>query len=78
MPEEPTIKRATCFFDGQNLFNAAKEVWGYKEPNYDPILLSKAICDLKSWKLGGVRFYTGVPPYKKTDAVASGSINSDI
>ena len=49
------------FFDGQNLFHAAKEVFGYKEPDYDPRLLAMAICEKQGWQLIQVRFYTGVP-----------------
>jgi hypothetical protein len=32
---EPTLKRAWAFFDGQNLYHAAKEAFGYRLPNYD-------------------------------------------
>jgi hypothetical protein len=35
MPEEPLNKRAIAFVDGQNLFHAAKEAYGYRDPNYD-------------------------------------------
>jgi hypothetical protein len=41
MPTEPGIKRAFAFFDGQNLFYAAKEAFGYPFPNYDPRLLTE-------------------------------------
>jgi hypothetical protein len=44
MPPEPTQKRTFAFFDGQNLFYAAKEAFGYSFPNYAPRLLAKAIC----------------------------------
>lgn len=40
MPAEPPVKRAIAFFDGQNLFYAAKYAFGYSWPNYDPILLT--------------------------------------
>ena len=41
MPElltmnEPAIKRAVSFFDGQNLFRRAKAAFGHYHPNYDP------------------------------------------
>lgn len=29
MPDEPLIKRTVAFFDGQNLFHATKEAFGY-------------------------------------------------
>jgi hypothetical protein len=32
---EPPVKRAFVFIDGQNLFHAAKEAFGYSYPNYD-------------------------------------------
>lgn len=35
MPVEPAVKRAAAFIDGQNLFCAAKEAFGYTFPNYD-------------------------------------------
>ncbi|MCE9637958.1 MAG: NYN domain-containing protein [Planctomycetes bacterium] len=61
MPVEPAIKRAIVFFDGQNLFHAAKDCFGYTFPNYEPILLAEAVCKTQGWTLAGVRFYTGVP-----------------
>ena len=35
MPAEPAIKRAVIFVDGQNLYHAAREAFGYTYPNYD-------------------------------------------
>jgi len=68
MATEPTSKRAIAFFDGQNLFYAAKEAFGYSYPNYDPKLLAERICASKGWTLAGVQFYTGVPsPGDKPD-----------
>ena len=61
MPAEPLEKRAVAFFDGQNLFNAAKEAFGYQFPNYDPICLAAALCKQCGWDLRQVRFYTGIP-----------------
>jgi len=58
---EPTVKRAITFIDGQNLFHAAREAFGYTYPNYDVVCLSKAICQAHGWDLHQVRFYTGVP-----------------
>lgn len=57
----PPQPRAYAFIDGQNLFFAAKESFGYPYPNYDPLLLSKAICQREAWDLKKVLFYTGVP-----------------
>jgi len=50
MSAAPLLKRAIVFVDGQNLFHAAKEAFGYTHPNYDVRCLLKEI-----------RFYTGVP-----------------
>ena len=62
---EPAIKRAVTFIDGQNLYRAAKEAFGYHYPNYDVQKLSSAVCKEHGWDLTQVRFYTGVPD--KTD-----------
>jgi uncharacterized LabA/DUF88 family protein len=61
VPKEPPIKRAFCFIDGQNLFYAAKEAFGYDFPNYDVRSLSESVCQLNRWQLAQVRFYTGIP-----------------
>ena len=61
MAPEPTIKRAILFVDGQSLYYAAKEAFGYKYPNYDPKKLGEHLCQQGGWQLVGVRFYTGVP-----------------
>ena len=61
MPEEPKNKRAVAFFDGQNLFHAAKQAFGYNFPNYDPAKLAVAVCNANGWTLEQTRFYTGVP-----------------
>lgn len=58
---EPTIKRAVVFIDGQNLFRSAKEAFGYFFPNYDVKLLSEKICAGQGWQINEIRFYTGVP-----------------
>ena len=42
LTDEPAIKRAIAFVDGQNLFYAAKEAFGYTYPNYDPDSLVSA------------------------------------
>ena len=33
MPTEPGVKRTIAFVDGQNLFHAAREAFGYTYPN---------------------------------------------
>ncbi len=58
---EPPIKRTYAFFDGQNLFYACKEAFGYMYPNYAPWLLAQKICQQQGWQLDKVFFYTGVP-----------------
>jgi len=59
--QEPAIKRVIAFVDGQGLFHAAKEAFGYPFPNYDIKKLCEKICLLNKWGLGEIRFYTGVP-----------------
>jgi len=61
VPEEPAVKRAIAFIDGQNLFHAAREAFGYSYPNYDLKKLAEAVCEAQDWRLQQVRFYTGVP-----------------
>jgi uncharacterized LabA/DUF88 family protein len=61
MSQEPLEKRATVFVDGQNLFHAAKEAFGYPYPNYDVLELAKAVCLARDWQLAESRFYTGIP-----------------
>jgi len=61
MPTEPPVKRAIVFLDGQNLFYAAKEAFGYTYPNYDARALAERVCGDQGWHLEEVRFYTGVP-----------------
>ncbi|MBZ5629973.1 MAG: NYN domain-containing protein [Acidobacteriia bacterium] len=58
---EPAIKRAVAFIDGQNLYRAVKESFGYHYPNYDVQKLSESVCQARGWNLTQVRFYTGVP-----------------
>lgn len=61
MPTEPTIKRTCAFIDGQNLFWAARHSFGYRFPNYDPLLLARAVTQPRGWSLDSVHFYTGIP-----------------
>jgi hypothetical protein len=57
MRTEPAVKRAFAFFDGQNLFYAAKEAFGYPFPNYDPRLLTERVCAAQGWQIAGIHFY---------------------
>jgi hypothetical protein len=61
VPAEPAVKRAVAFFDGQNLFYAAKYAFGYRWPNYDPLKLAQAVCQAQGWQLDATCFYTGLP-----------------
>ncbi len=62
MPEEPTRKRVVAFFDGQNLYHSAREAFGIRFPDFDPICLANRLCSQHpDWETPIVRFYTGVP-----------------
>ena len=61
MPAEPSTKRAIAFVDGQNLFFAARDAFGYTYPNYDFPALSREVCQSQGWELKATRFYTGIP-----------------
>jgi uncharacterized LabA/DUF88 family protein len=61
MAAEPPDKRAVAFVDGQNLFHAAREAFGYTYPNFDISALARRICDNSGWALVQARFYTGIP-----------------
>jgi hypothetical protein len=58
---EPPVKRVVAFFDGQNLFHGARDAFGYRYPNFDPLKLAQHACGAKGWTLAEARFYTGVP-----------------
>ena len=66
MLQEPTVKRAVSFFDGQNLFRHAKDAFGHHHPNYDPRKLADAVCAEHGWVNHGVYFYTGIPNAAKS------------
>ncbi len=61
--DEPTSLRCAAFVDGQNLFRAAKEAFGYTFPNYDPQGLAKSIAASRGWQLVAAHFYTGIPDH---------------
>ena len=54
-------RRAISFVDGQNLFYAARQAFGYTYPNYDPRSLTEVVAAAQGWAVAGIRFYTGVP-----------------
>jgi len=57
----PVPQRAICFFDGQNLYHAARKVFNQSHPSYDVLALSRWVCEQFGWNLTQIRFYTGVP-----------------
>lgn len=59
--KEPNVKRAAIYVDGQNLFNAAKEAFGYAYPNYHIRALAETVCEARKWLLSSIHFYTGIP-----------------
>jgi len=59
--KEPQYKRATIFVDGQNLYHAARRVFGFNSPNYDIARLSREVCRAGGWHLVSAPFYTGIP-----------------
>ena len=61
MPPDPPVKRTVVFVDGQNLFHAAREAFGYTYPNYDIRALAERICGGPGWQLTQTRFDTGIP-----------------
>jgi uncharacterized LabA/DUF88 family protein len=61
MRDEPPVKRTVAFVDGQNLYHAAREAFGYTYPNFDVSALAVAVCRQACWNVVQVRFYTGVP-----------------
>jgi uncharacterized LabA/DUF88 family protein len=59
--QEPAVKRAIAFFDGQNLYHHAKSAFGYHHPNYDPVKLFNVVCKECGLEPAAIRFYTGLP-----------------
>jgi hypothetical protein len=60
MAIEPADKRTVAFFDGQNLFHAARAAFGYTFPNYDPITLQPPCANSKdghSRKCGSIQAF---------------------
>jgi len=61
LAEEPEIKYAMAFVDGQNLYQHAKAAFNHHHPNYDLVKLHSLVCETHGWKPTLVRFYTGIP-----------------
>ena len=53
--------RAIAFFDGQNLFAAARDAFGFNTPSYGVPRLAQAIALERGWDLIETHFYTGLP-----------------
>lgn len=68
-PNDATEKkdrpRAMIWVDGQNLFHGVKKLFDRREPDYDIVALSKALCESKGWELGKLFFYTGMPTHEE-------------
>ena len=58
---------AMGFFDGQNLFQHAKDAFGHHHPNFDPQKLHAAVCAAKGWQPNVVKFYTGIPNAEESE-----------
>lgn len=51
-------KRSIVFIDGQNLFYAVKQAFGYNYPNCDA--MARWVCQRQSWQLTESYFYIGL------------------
>lgn len=64
MRTEPEYKRVYVYIDGQNLYHAIKDAYGYVYPNYDIRKLTNSVVSLfnpQGWILKSINFYTGIP-----------------
>lgn len=60
-PQRPSIVRVHIFFDGQNVFHAAKARFGYPFPNFDPIKLAAELMNPPGdRRLEQIHFYTEI------------------
>ncbi|MEW6743900.1 MAG: hypothetical protein AB1486_14190 [Planctomycetota bacterium] len=66
MPTEPTIKRAVAFFDGQNLYHASREAFGYTFPNYDVKVVSAFPSSPTSRNIRGIDKTDWIPIERAT------------
>lgn len=69
--DNATSPRAMIWVDGQNLFHSVKKHFDRREPDYDIVALSKALCSSKGWELAQLRFYSGVPTHEEQPHWAS-------
>ena len=46
-PDGPPV--AIAFVDGQNLFHAARRVFGRQIPDYDVLAMSRRVCEMQGW-----------------------------
>lgn len=53
--------RVIAFFDGQNLFAAARDAFGFTTASFGVPRLAQAIALQRGWELTETRFYTGMP-----------------
>lgn len=65
-PPPPTLDRLIAFVDGQALYRAAKDAFGYNHPNYDVQKLTEQIARIYGWQLCKIYFYTGIPNPKES------------
>ena len=60
-PSRPSPVRVQAFVDGQNLFYAVRNHFGYAFPNYDVKKLAEAVTSMEGDRvLSKVHFYTGL------------------
>ena len=55
------------FFDGQNLYQHAKDAFGHHHPNFDPLKLHAAVCAARGWQPNAIKFYTGIPSVQESE-----------
>lgn len=60
MPDEPK-KTAIVFFDVQNLYITAKELYGRSDPDFDPEKLASCVGEKLNCNVVQFRYYTGIP-----------------
>ena len=51
---------AIAFFDAMNLFYDVKALYGYPYPNFDPLLLARAVSTELGCDLSESRYYSGI------------------
>src|SRR5665213_3991145 len=64
---EPRKPHAMGFFDGQNLYQHAKDAFGHHHPNFDPLKLHAAVCAARGWQPNAIKFYTGIPSVQESE-----------